>query len=80
MARESGFIPQSYLSDNGGSFTSAKSFEHLETVKQVVKFTEVGAHHHNGHAERAIHTIMSITWTMMLHVAVHWPDVADAAL
>jgi hypothetical protein len=23
---------------------------------------------------------MSIAWTMMLHSAVHWPDVADAAL
>ena len=25
MARDSGVIPQSYLSDNGGSFTSANS-------------------------------------------------------
>ncbi|KAI2489016.1 hypothetical protein MHU86_25586 [Fragilaria crotonensis] len=54
MARDSGVIPQSYLSDNGGSFTSAKFTEHLGTLKQVVKFAGVGAHHHNGHAERAI--------------------------
>ncbi|KAI2509754.1 hypothetical protein MHU86_4607 [Fragilaria crotonensis] len=80
MARDSGVIPQSYLSDNGGSFTSAKFTEHLGTLKQVVKFAGVGAHHHNGHAERAIQTIMSIARTMMLHSAVHWPDVADATL
>jgi hypothetical protein len=50
MARDSGVIPQSYLSVNEGSFTSAKFTEHLGTLKQVVKFTGVGAHHHNGHA------------------------------
>ncbi|KAI2502765.1 hypothetical protein MHU86_11669 [Fragilaria crotonensis] len=60
MARDSGVIPQSYLSDNGGSFTSAKFTEHLGTLKQV-KFAGVGAHHHNGHAERAIQAIMSIS-------------------
>jgi hypothetical protein len=49
MARDSGVIPQSY----GGSFTSTKFTEHLGTLKQVVKFAGVGAHHHNGHAERA---------------------------
>jgi hypothetical protein len=80
MARDSGVISQSYISDNGGSFTSAKFTEHLGTLKQVVKFAVVGAHHHNGHAERAIQTIMSIAWTVMLHSAVHWPDVADATL
>ena len=80
MARDSGVIPQSYLSDNGGSFTSAKFTEQPWTLKQVVKFAGVGAHHHNGHAERAIQTIMSIAQTLMLHSAVHWPDVADATL
>jgi hypothetical protein len=80
MARDSGVIPQSYLSDNGGCFTSAKFTEHLGTLKQVVKFAGVGAHHHNGHAERAIQMIMSIARTMMLHSAVHWPDVADSTL
>jgi hypothetical protein len=79
MARDSGVIPQSYLSDNGGSFTSAKLHEHLGTLKQVVKFAGSGTHHHNGHAERAIQ-IMSIAWTMMRHSAVHWPDVANATL
>jgi hypothetical protein len=81
MARDSVVIPhQSYLSDNGGSFTSATFTEHLGTLKQVFKFAGVGAHHHNGHAERAIQMIMSIAWSMMLHSTVHWPDVANATL
>ena len=80
MVRDSGVIPQSYLSDNGGSFTTAKFTEHLGTLKQVVEFAGVGAHHHNGHTERNIQTIMSIAWTKMLHSAVHWPYVADATL
>ena len=80
MARNSGVIPQSYLSNSGGSFTSTKFSEHLGTLKQVVKFSGVGAHHHNGLAERAIQMIMSIAWIMMLLSAVHWPDVADATL
>ena len=73
MARDSRVIPQSYL-------TSAKFSEYIGTLKQVVKFAGVVAHHHNGHAERAIQTIMLIALTMMLHSAVHWPDVADAML
>ncbi len=80
MARDSGVIPQSYLSGNGGSFTSANFPEHLGTLKQAVKFAGVEAYHHNGHAERAIQTIMSIACTMMLHSAVHWTDVANATL
>jgi len=45
-----------------------------------MKFAGVGAHHHNGNAERAIQTIMSIARTMMLHSAIHWLDVADPML
>ena len=80
MARDHGVVPQSYLSDNAGCFTSAQFNERLSSFKQVIKFAGVGAHHHNGHAERAIQTIMSIARTMMLHSAIHWPDVADASL
>ena len=80
MARDHGVVPQSYLTDNAGCFTSAQFSERLSTFQQVIKFAGVGAHHHNGHAERAIQTIMSIARTMMLHAAIHWPDVADATL
>ena len=49
---------------------------HLRQFSQISRFAGVGAHHHNGVAERAIQTIMSIAQTMMLHVAIHWPDMA----
>jgi hypothetical protein len=56
MAWDSRVIPQSFLSDTGGSVTSAKFTEHdLVTLKQVVKCAGVEAHTHNaGHAERPI--------------------------
>jgi len=80
MCRDNGVIPQSYQSDNGPAFTSADFTEKLSTFSQVIRFAGVGAHHHNGVAERSIQTIMSIARTMMLHSAIHWPDVADTTL
>ena len=80
FCRDHGVIPQSYLSDNGSSFTSLAFHEHLSRFQQIIWFAGVGAHHHNGHAERAIRTIMSIARTMMLHSAIHWPEMADPAL
>ena len=80
MCRDHGVIPQSYLSDNAKCFTSKDFAERLSLFEQIVRFAGVGAHHHNGNAERSIQTIMSIARTMMLHSAIHWPDVADASL
>ena len=80
MAADRGVIPQSYMSDNVSAFTSAGFADHLRTFAQVIRFAGVGAHHHNGNAERAIQTIMSIARTMMLHAAIHWPDIADTSL
>ena len=40
----------------------------------------MGAHHHNGHAERSIGTIMSITRAMLIHQALHWPALSDPQL
>ncbi|KAI2500371.1 hypothetical protein MHU86_14114 [Fragilaria crotonensis] len=80
MCRDHCVIPQSYLSDNAKCFTAKESAEKLSLFEQIVRFTGVGAHHHNGNAERSIQTIMSIARTMMLHSAIHWPDIADALL
>ncbi|KAI2509100.1 hypothetical protein MHU86_5348 [Fragilaria crotonensis] len=79
MCRDHGVIPQSYLSDNAKCFTTKAFTERLSLFEQIVRFAGVGAHHHNGNAERSIQTIMSIARTMMLHSAIHWPDVADAS-
>jgi hypothetical protein len=80
MCQDVGVIPQQYLADNGSSFSSRGFTTHLQEFKQIISFAGVGAHHHNGIAERSIQTIMSIARTMMLHSAIHWPDVADPVL
>jgi hypothetical protein len=67
----------SYQSDNG-TFGSAAYTKEIMDRYQDVSYSGVGAHHHNGVAEHAIGTIMSMARTMMLHAAVRWPDVADS--
>ena len=80
LALDNGVVPTSYMSDSGTAFTSKEFREHLSTYKQINKFAGTGAHHHNAVAERSIRTIMSIARTMMMHAAIHWPDMADATL
>ena len=77
MCRDHGVIPQSYLTDNGSSFTSRDYTRHLQAFAQTIRHSGPGAHHHNGIAERSIRTIMQVARTMMLHAAVHWPEMAD---
>ena len=76
-ARDYGVVVTEYLSDNGSAFSSQAYRQHLETFSQISQFAGVGAHHHNGVAERSIQTVMSIARTMLLHAAIHWPEVAD---
>ena len=80
ICRDNGILPQKYMSDNATAFTSRSFTAHLRELRQINSFAGAGAHHHNGVAERSIRTIMSIARTMMLHSAIHWPDLADATL
>jgi hypothetical protein len=80
LCRDVGVVPQEYQADNGKAFTSHAFSNHLATFQQTIRFASVGAHHHNGVAERSIQTIMSIARAMMLHAAIHWPQVADPQL
>jgi hypothetical protein len=80
LCRDLGIIVQSFLTDNGSAFTSKEFTSQLAKFEQVIRFAGTGAHHHNAIAERNIQTIMAIARTMMLHSAIHWPDVADACL
>ena len=80
MCRDHGVIPQKYLSDNGPAFTSQEFTNHLTEFRQVNRFAGVGAHHHNGVAERSIQTIMSISRAMLIHAAIHWPNMSDTKL
>ena len=78
--RDYGVIPLKYMSDNGSAFTSKDFTEHLSAFQQTSRFAGVGQHHANGHVERQIQTIMSISRAMMIHSALHWPEVADSQL
>ena len=69
-----------YISGNGTAFTSKSYTAHLSNFSKIQQFSGVGAHHHNGVAEKAIQTTMSIPRTMMLHSAIHWPEVSDPSL
>ena len=80
MALDYGVIPQTYLSDNGAAFTSHEFTAKMKEFEQVSKLSGAGAHHHNGVAERNIRTIISIARTMMMHTAMHWPEVSDVEL
>ena len=80
ICQDSGIMVQKFMSDNGTAFTSQQFSSHLEQFKQVSKFAGAGAHHHNAQAERSIRTIMSISRAMLLHAAIHWPDMASPTL
>ena len=68
-----------YMSDNG-AFGSSEFVADIQSRNQAAEYSGVGAHHHNGVAERAIQTISNMSRTMMLHAAVRWQDMADSAL
>jgi hypothetical protein len=80
MARDNGIIISEYASDNGSAFTSTVFKNRLHQQGQVSRFSGAGSHHQNGKAERCIRTIIAMARTMLLHAAVHWPEMADASL
>ena len=80
MCRNFGVISQQYMTDNVSTFISESFNTHLAAFKHHIRFTGAGSQYHNGHAEQSIQTIVSILRTMMLHAAIHWPDISDAAL
>ena len=80
MCRDHGVIPQMYLSDNGSTFSSKEFANYLTDFRQVIFFAGLGAHHHNGIAKHSIQTLMFLSCAMMLHAAIHWPDMADTKL
>ena len=70
----------SFISDNGSAFSSNEFVSDIINRGQDARYSGVGAHHHNGIAERAILTISNMSRTMMLHAAVRWPDLANSSL
>ena len=69
----------SYLTDNG-VFTAKGFIDEIQKQGQRIQFCGVSAHHQNGIAERAIKTTHSIARSMMLHSAIHWPEIYNPSL
>ena len=69
-----------YHGDNG-VFRSQEFRTELATLGLTMTFSDVGAHHQNGVAEkRAIMTIFYRVISMLLHAAIHWPDQTSESL
>ena len=62
-----------YRADNGVYQTAAFRAD-LDRLSQSIQFLGVGAHHHNGVAERTIRTISTSARTMLIHAMLHWPE------
>ena len=67
-----GIAIKSYRGDNG-IFRSEEFQRDLHQKHQPMIYSGVGAHHHNGIAERAIRTVSTNARTMLLHSMIHWP-------
>ena len=80
MCLSNGVTVITYMSDNGTAFRSKEFVGDIISRGQDARYSAIGAHHHNGIAERAIMTVSNMSRTMMLHAAVRWPDMADSSL
>ena len=72
-AMRNGVVIKGYRGDNG-VYKSNMFRKACEDMNQTLDFCGVGAHHHNGVAERAIRTISTCARTMILHAMIHWPE------
>lgn len=74
-----GVLIKSYRGDNG-VYRSKAFQDDLRRKQQPMVYSGVGAHHHNGVAERAIRTVSTNARTMLLHAMIHWPSEVDLSL
>lgn len=79
MAAKEGVTIKRYHADNL-PFNSQEFKLDIESKQQALTLSGVGAHHQNGVAERAIRTAVSWAQAMMLHMVMHWPNMADLSL
>ena len=79
FANEYGVRIKKYRSDNG-IFASIPWKRDCTLKRQRQKFFGVGAQHQNGVAERSIQTLSNWARSMMIHMALYWPDQADVSL
>jgi hypothetical protein len=79
MCMDNGVVVQDYLTDSG-TFKAHIFVAHINKTQQMMHFFGTNAHHQNGVAERAIHTISNMARAMILHASMHWKDGIDASL
>jgi len=74
-----GFAVSNYHDDNG-VFKTQAFMDDCNRKQQQITFSSTGAHHQNGVAEHSIQTVVSWARTLLLHAAIHWPEMADLKL
>jgi len=79
FAKEHGVSIQEYHTDNG-VYQSSAFQEALRENYQTIRYSGVGAKWQNGVAENAIKIVTTRARTMMIHAALHWPDIDDKSL
>jgi hypothetical protein len=78
-AQEFGVKVKGYHTDNG-VYTSQAFTQELIDNQQTLRLSGVGAKWQNGVSEGAINLVVSRARTMMIHAALHWPEVEDESL
>ena len=79
LARELGIQVKGYHTDNG-SYTSKDLAQEFIDNNQSLRLSGVGAKWQNGVSKGAINLVVSRAQTMMIHAALHWPEVEDESL
>ena len=79
VALHQGVDVKSYHTDNG-IFKSKRFVHEIMSNAKTIRYSGVGAKWQNGVAESAIGLVSSTARTNMIHAALHWPEVEDAAL
>ena len=71
--KSQGVVIKGYHTGNG-IFNSSEFMEELLKKQQKIIFSEAGASHQNGEAERAINTVVTMSRTMLMHAALRCPE------
>lgn len=79
MASSCSVMIKLYHADNV-PFESNEIKRELISKNQEMSLSGTGAHHQNGVAERAIRTGSSWARPIILHMVMHWPEMADLSL
>jgi hypothetical protein len=81
MCRDFGVMPQTYLSDNHKAFTAAEFTDQLKSTSASAQVCRCRSAPSQWQSPKETFAPSSPSHrTMMLHSAIHWPQVADSTL